>query len=70
MARGMSKGGEMTKVWIPKKIEIENMLRNMADKVRVAENISGMEMFLDDLLSELSCHVTNRASVERGDIEE
>ena len=58
------------RVWIPKKIEIENMLRTMADQVRDVDKLSDIETLLDDSLSELDCHVTNRANVERGIIKE
>lgn len=57
-------------IWIPKKHRIEDILRNMADKVRASEQISHIEDWLDDELSALECHVTNRANVERGNIKD
>ncbi len=52
------------KIWIPEKEGIEQILRIMADKVRAAERIKDIEEWLDDELSSLECHVTNRASME------
>jgi len=57
-------------IWIPKKHDIERILREMADKIRDVDEIREIETYLDDTLSALDCHVTNRANVERGEIKE
>lgn len=57
-------------IWVPTKDEIERILRDMADSIKISRKISDIEKFLDDTLSELDCHVTNRANVERGVIHE
>ena len=53
-------------VWIPEKRKIEDLLRIAADKVKDSERISDIEDWLQDELSMLDCHITNRANVERG----
>ena len=57
-------------IWIPKKDEIEHKLRQMADKIKASKTIAEIEPFLEDGLADLDCHVTNRANVERGVINE
>ena len=57
-------------VWIPKKNEIETLLRQMADKLSHTEQVCDIEEWLLDQFSELDCHISNRANVERRIIKE
>ena len=59
------------KVWIPTKTQIEGLLQEVLDKLKAAKTISDVpEEWLDDVLNELQCHVSNRAGVESGRIDE
>ena len=59
------KRGIIMEIWVPTKWEIENILQEMVNKVSVADKISDIETYLDDSLSELDYHVTNRANREK-----
>jgi hypothetical protein len=52
----------MMEIHIPEKWEIEMMLERLAEKAQKAERIADIETELTDGLSELQCHVYNRAS--------
>ena len=56
------------KIFIPSKFGIENMLEKALSKIRNAKTVSEVEGWMDDELSSLSCHIANRAGVERGEI--
>ena len=57
-------------VWVPKKWEIESMLRDMERRFTDANNVSEVKDWMDDQLNALECHVANRADVESGKIKE
>lgn len=54
-------------IWIPKKHEIENIVRNLADRIKESPNIKDIEEEVDGILSGLQCYVANRADVEKSD---
>ena len=56
------------KIFIPSKFAIENMIEGVLSKLRNAKNVSEVEGWIDDELSSLSCHIANRAGIERGEI--
>jgi len=58
------------KVWIPQKIEIEMLLVGAANKIHSSDTVSEVEEWLDNELSLIDCHISNRAGIERGDIKE
>ena len=58
------------KIWIPTKCEIENMIADMAEKLKRANEVSDIREWLIDRLCELDCHVDNRAGIETGEIAE
>jgi hypothetical protein len=51
-------------IYIPEKWEIEMMLQRLAEKAQKAERIADIEGELAEGLSELNCHVYNRAREE------
>ena len=53
------------KVWIPEKSQIEDMLWTMSLHLGAAKTVSEVEKYLDDKLTELKCHIANRAMEER-----
>lgn len=55
-------------VWIPTKQEIERSFEIMLDKLRASDNVSDLELWLDDELNEMECHISNRAGVERKEV--
>jgi len=55
----------MIEIYVPEKDMIEQMLRDMADKIKHVDEICEIETLLVDSLSELDCHVENRANIER-----
>lgn len=53
-------------VWIPAKQDIEMMIQRILDDVRKSDNLSDIEGWIQDELSSIECHISNRASVELG----
>jgi len=51
-------------IWVPTKQEIESMLSDLLAKLRWAKSVSEVAKWADDMLSDLECHIANRANEE------
>ena len=57
-------------IWIPKKLEIETLLEKVLIRLRKSNNVWEIEEWIDDELSSIGCHVSNRAMLEIKEIKE
>ena len=57
-------------IWIPTKQQIENILEDTLNKLKTAQRVSDIQQGLEDELCELECHISNRANIELGKLEE
>ena len=56
-------------IWIPTKDEIEGLLQNVTNLLKSSKTVSAVEEQICDTLSELECHIENRAGIEEGRIQ-